>query len=269
MQLLILLFTDDVLLLSYTPIGLQQQLNILSDTAKRLGLIVNMEKSKVIVFRKGGHLATREKWLYNGENLEVVNQYKYLGVIFSTGLSFSYTLRDMACRAKKGVIGILRLLWSLGNQSPQMFFKLFDCQIQPILTYGSEVWGLAADHTIIERIHLFAIKRFLNVSIRTPNALVYGETGRYRLYINVYVHSIKYWLTITRMHEDRIPRKSYKMLYNLHCINKNNWASAVCFTLYRHGFGFVWEHQGVADIKTFLVEFRQRLIDCYAQSWNN
>ena len=40
-----------------------------------------------------------------------------------------------------------------------------------MLTYGSQVWGIMAD-SIIERVHLFAIKRFLNVSTRTPSALV-------------------------------------------------------------------------------------------------
>ena len=268
-QILILLFADDVLLLSHTIVGLQHQLNILNDTSKRLGLVVNMDKSKVVIFRMGGYVASRERWVFNGQTLQIVNQYKYLGIIFSTGLSFSYALRDMAGRSKKGVIGILRLLWSLGNQSPHMFFKLFDCQIQPILTYGSEVWGLVADISIIERVHLFAIKRFLNVSLRTPNTLVYGESGRYPLYVNIYVKQINYWLTLTRMGDDRIPKKCYKMLYNLHCSDKNNWVSSIRSTLYRYGYGFVWEQQGVCNTKKFISDFRQRLIDCYVQGWSS
>ena len=65
--------------------------------------------------------------------------------------------------------------------------------------------------------------------------------------------------------------KSYKMLYNMHCNNKknNNWISSVCFTLYRRGFGHVWENQGVCDVRSFLCEFRQRLINCYLQVWNS
>ena len=81
-QILIMLFADDVVLLSYTVIGLQQQHNILRDTAKKLGLVVNLQKSNVVVFRKGGHIAAREKWFYDGMKLEIVNRYKYLGVIF-------------------------------------------------------------------------------------------------------------------------------------------------------------------------------------------
>ena len=81
-QMLIMLFADDLILLSFTITGLQHQLNILNDTANNLGLVVNLSKSKVVFFRNGGHFALREKWFYDGTRLVIVNQYKYLGVIF-------------------------------------------------------------------------------------------------------------------------------------------------------------------------------------------
>ena len=107
----------------------------------------------------------------------------------------------------------------------------------------------------------------MNVSTRTSSALVYGETGRYPFYVNIYTRYIKYWPNLVRMPDNRLPSKSYKMLYDLHCKNKNNWVSYVCFTLYRYGFGFVWEHQGVCNTKRLFCEFRQRLIDCCLQDW--
>ena len=120
-----MLFADDTVLLSNTIVGLQQQLSVLSNTAKTL--LLTLKKSQVL---------------------------------FSTGLTFSYALKDMSDRARKGALGILRLLCRLGEQCPKLFFKLFDCQIQPMLTYGSEVWGIMADYSITERVHMFAIKRF-------------------------------------------------------------------------------------------------------------
>ena len=61
-ELFILLLADDIALISETPIGLQTQLNNLYNSANRLQLKVNMNKSNIIVFRKGGFLAAREKW---------------------------------------------------------------------------------------------------------------------------------------------------------------------------------------------------------------
>ena len=43
----------------------------------------------------------------------------------------------------------------------------------------------------------------------------------------------------------------------------------MCFTLYRYGFGFVWENQGVCDVSNFIREFRQRLVDCFLQEWHS
>ena len=50
-QMLIMLFADDVILLSFTITGLPHQLNILNDTGNNLGLDVNLSKSNVVVFR--------------------------------------------------------------------------------------------------------------------------------------------------------------------------------------------------------------------------
>ena len=50
-QILIMLFAYDVLLISNTVVGLQQQLNILRNAAHKLNLLVNREKSKIIIFR--------------------------------------------------------------------------------------------------------------------------------------------------------------------------------------------------------------------------
>ena len=52
----------------------------------------------------------------------------------------------------------------LNTFDPNSLWKLFDTQITPILTYSSAVWGL--EHVDrIEKVHTFAIKRFLNVPL--------------------------------------------------------------------------------------------------------
>ena len=60
-QIVILMFADDVILASYAVCDSQNELNILWETAERLGLAVNLDKSNIIVFRNGGHTASCEK----------------------------------------------------------------------------------------------------------------------------------------------------------------------------------------------------------------
>ena len=81
-ELFILLFADDIVLLSETVIGLQTQLNSLYRAAMQLQLKVNMDESNIVVFRKGVYLAAREIWYYGNEKMSVVNVYKYLGIYF-------------------------------------------------------------------------------------------------------------------------------------------------------------------------------------------
>ena len=80
--------------------------------------------------------------------------------IFIYLLSFSHALNDMSKGPKKGVICIFKLVWSIEERSPSIFFKMFDAQIQLMLSYGAEVWELDEDTTPIEKIHLFALERF-------------------------------------------------------------------------------------------------------------
>ena len=53
-EIFILLFADDIILLSETAVGLQTLLNILYRSSEKLQLKVNFDKSNIILFRKGG-----------------------------------------------------------------------------------------------------------------------------------------------------------------------------------------------------------------------
>lgn len=267
-QLFILLFADDIVLLSDSVIGLQNQLNVLARKSAALDLQVNLDKSNIVIFRNGGYISKMEKWYFNGQIVTTVNSYKYLGLFLTTRLKFTEALDHMSMKAKKGVIEIFKTLWRLGDFSVTIFLKLFDAQIKPMLLYGSELWGLQS-HPSIEKVHTFALKKLLNVSPRTPNDIVYGETGRYPLYIFTYVACIKFWLRVTRMESFRLPRKAYDMLLSLHNSGVKCWATSVCDCLYSLGFGYVWENQGVQSPDSFLKVFKQRLVDIHYQNWHD
>ena len=89
-------------------------------------------------------------------------------------------LKQLSLKVKSAFCRITRLSNNLNNMSYTVLCKIFDAQIQPILIYGSELWGLD-DMSIIERVHISSLKKILNVSLFTPNIMVYGDIGRYEL----------------------------------------------------------------------------------------
>ena len=121
---MILLFADDMILLSETVIGLQSQLNSLFSAASRLQLKVNMNKSNIVVFRKGGYLGARERWIYEGCMMRVVNSYNYFGICLSTRLRFYHACQDLVSRAKRALLCIMSKLYRSDCNSIN-FFNFF------------------------------------------------------------------------------------------------------------------------------------------------
>ena len=75
-------------------------------------------------------------------NLEVVNGFHYVGILFTTQMSLNRMANDLSVKGKKALISVLSSLYSYGNLSKTTFFKLFDVKIVPFLLYGSELWGV-------------------------------------------------------------------------------------------------------------------------------
>ena len=104
-----------------------------------LGLKINTEKSKIMVFRKGGFLVRYEQWSINGNQLEMVKKYVYLG--FTTLMSLQESAKQLALKGRKALFDVLRLHRRLEQMTRNTFFKIFDSKIQPLLLSSSEVWG--------------------------------------------------------------------------------------------------------------------------------
>ena len=78
-------------------------------------------------------------------------------------------------------------LYRTDCNSINVFLKIFDAQVQPIVLYGAEIWGLDSSSSVIDNVHLFGLKRYLGVDRRTSNDPVYGEVGRFPIHINASV----------------------------------------------------------------------------------
>ena len=71
----LLMYADDMVLLSESPESLQVLLNSLYNYNTQWNLTLNSDKTKIMVFRNGGNLRENEKWFYNGSELETVNEF--------------------------------------------------------------------------------------------------------------------------------------------------------------------------------------------------
>ena len=71
------------------------------------------------------------------------------------------------------------------------------------------------------------------------------------------------------MNEKRLPYKACLMILHLDEQGKGSWVIKIRTTLFRFGFGYVWQNKGVQEVNLFIRCFRQRLIDNRWQDWKS
>ena len=180
--------------MSETREGLQMSLIQLEEYCLKWNLYVNVEKTKIMIHRKGGVLDKLDKWFYAGNEIEIVNSFNYLGVVYSRGGSFNNTTKTTADKGLRASMSLFNI--TKGLEIPvSIMHNLFDTYVLSVLNYGCEIWGYIKAENV-ERVHRKFCKRLLGVKNSTNNLAVYSELGRFPLYIKRHTRIIKYWLQL-------------------------------------------------------------------------
>ena len=200
-----LLFADDLVLLSESAAGLQNCLHKLKNYCQSWGLNINMSKTKVVIFNKGGMKITRYKFYLDQNDIEIVQSYCYLGIVFSSCGTFSRAVKALYDKASKALFAMKKIDTC---DNALLTLKLFDTLVLPIMTYSIEVWGpyffdeckLENLHSLkcmsesmsVEKINVKLCKYVLGVSRKSSNDAVRGELGRYPILLMTMHHWIKF-----------------------------------------------------------------------------
>ena len=129
-NIFLLLYADDIMLLVGNENDKQHVLDVHCTWCEKWRIIVNISKFNVMHFRRG-HLPRSA--FYN-QPLPIVEQYRYLGVIFHEKMKF----REAAETLPKGGGRALRAaIFEIGFKT---FESLFYSCVTPVLDYCSGVW---------------------------------------------------------------------------------------------------------------------------------
>ena len=148
--------------------------------------------------------------VFNFDNveIEIVKNFTYLGMVFSTGGSFSEAQSVLSGQALNAIFQMNKYLHKFTYLAVQLRLDLFEKLITPILNYGSQVWGFAQG-TCIERVHLQFCKRLLGVKKCTQNDFVYGELGRMNCQYVRYFIIIRCWVKILHVNDNKYDKKTW------------------------------------------------------------
>ena len=265
-----LLFADDLVLFSESAEGLQKQLTALYLYASLWHIIVSIPKTKVLIFNER-YTKVHGSFHYGDNIIEKSEQYKYLGVVYSTKSAnnvLKETFSHLASQAGKAFFSLRKQSRHVvGKLSPTIAFKAFDWQILLILEYGSDIWYTGDDVNDLEKIHLKFIKSILGVRKQTPTPAIYGDTGRFPLIIRQHIKAVKYWCRILKLSQSHPVRNAYNMLLELDGIGFTNWCSRIRSVLERAGLDQIWESQNIGDTNKFMLLFKESIVRIFTQQW--
>ena len=137
------MFADDTAIFSETAKGLQKAIDNLDDYCLKWGITVNVRKTKVVVFRKPCKLAAGDKWIYRGNEIEIVSVFKYLGCYLSSSGSFSINTKELVKSARRALFALKVFFGKYEELTPSLQLMFFNSMVRPILFYGCEVWGMS------------------------------------------------------------------------------------------------------------------------------
>jgi len=178
-RLTLLLYADDIVLLSDSKEGLQLLMQEVHEYSRQWRFSVNHAKCGLMCFKPSGSPPPMRPLPLGPSVVQWVTQYKYLGVELECEepLRFrAYRRRALATalRAANAVSGLG--LYS-GKLGVPLGVQVYKAMVRPLLEYCAEVWSGYGPLVGAEQVQTLMAKRILQVSKRTSNEAVRGELG--------------------------------------------------------------------------------------------
>jgi hypothetical protein len=99
----LLFFADDLVLTSKSEVGLQQQLDALQQFCVERGLIMNVKKTKVVVFNSVDRC---QEFVFEGDIIERVQTFKYLGILLKTISNLDSAVEHLAAASRRSLFAL-------------------------------------------------------------------------------------------------------------------------------------------------------------------
>ena len=270
MKLLVLMYADDTIILANSSQELQKSLDGLASYCDYWKLKVNSDKTKVMIFgsRKSNNL--KQKYLYKGNELETVNDFKYLGIVFNYNGHFHLCKKTLYQQATRAMFSLLSKC-KKHSLPVDMQLELFDKMVVPVLTYGCEIWGFE-DLKVIEKLHMKFCKYILGVKNSTSHNMVYGELGRVPISITIKTRMMCFWLRIVQGKEEKLVKSLYNVMYEMYNTDvfKSMWLDKIRSIAIECGQHQIWLTQGHGVTAEWMKMFiKQSLKDQFVNEWYN
>jgi hypothetical protein len=204
-----LLYADDTVLMAESAEDLQRLLTRMEEECEKMGMRINVGKTKVVVFEKD-EVRTECKMLLKGGVLEQVSEFTYLGRQFERTGKIDREIERRKC-AGLGVIGALSKFAKDTILSRDARMAVYRSVLVPTLTYGCESWVWQEKHkSRIGATEMKYLRRVCGVTMldRVRNTVVRERCNARGGVEEVVCKSMLRWFGhMERMSKDRLTKR--------------------------------------------------------------
>ena len=193
-------YADDTGLLEKTLNQAEELTRRVNETGKRYGLKLNVKKTKLMIV--SGE-ETEESMEIDGEEVETVNRFKYLGSHKTQRMDCTDDIKVRLAQGKSAMMD-LKPVWSNSGLPRVIKLKLIETVVWSIMTYGAESWTLkTSDTNRIKATEMWVYRRLLNVhwsEKRTNESILKELNTKRKLLPKVIKAKLSYFGHIERGH---------------------------------------------------------------------
>uniref|UniRef100_A0A8C7PVH2 Reverse transcriptase domain-containing protein n=1 Tax=Oncorhynchus mykiss TaxID=8022 RepID=A0A8C7PVH2_ONCMY len=172
--------------------NLQTAFYTVQHTFRQLKLILNIDKTKLMLFSKARNrpLNLSPITTCQGKEIEVVTKYKYLGILIDDGLSFKLHIQQLTTKLK------LKLAFYFRNKACFSFEarrRLVSATCMPLLDYGDILYMNASAQCLrsIDTLYHGTLRFILNCKTLTHHCTLYTRVG----WPSLATHRLSHWYT--------------------------------------------------------------------------
>ena len=237
----ILLYADDIVLMTANENDLQFLLNVVENWCKKWRLEVNLTKTNVMHVRNSRCTQSKFMFLFNYRTVNYCKSYKYLGTTLDEFLNFDKTAEAQAESAGRALGALITKTIKNGGLPYTIYSMLFECAVCSVSDYGAEIWGFDSKEST-NKIHLRAARSFLGLPKNATSAGVLAEISWPEPVYRAQVRMIRQYFRILKMDNNRLTKQIYlwdKSFFETQ--NVQTWSSEVRSILLNHNLGHIFD----------------------------
>jgi hypothetical protein len=242
----ILLYADDIVLISENENNLQYMLDYMCRWCYRWKLKLNIDKSNVVHFRPKRHHRSEFKFRFGENDLNILGHYKYLGIFLDEFLTFEHCAQVLSDSAGRALGDIIQKYKSLRDIGFTTYDRMYESGVMTVNNYAAEIWGFK-DFQCCKKVQNRAMRYYLGVHKFAPIVGMQGDMGWLAVRRRRYKCMVNYWNRLVKMDDNRLTKRVFK--YD-HERNRSNWSYDMQNLFLMLNMDDVFDHITVCNLLT-------------------